>query len=106
MDECRAARQVDSQDMNLLPDSAPGKNVQMIEFLRPHPLLLLTGILILVTALLECAWALPSRRRSRQWERQRNKSVQALITRLTAEDITGDAASKSESLDSRVAGRK
>ena len=81
---CRTPRPVDSQKPNLLPNSAEGKNVQMIEFLRQHPLLLLAGIFILGTASLECALVLRSRRRSREWwECQRNKIVQALIVRLT-----------------------
>src|SRR5262245_38853966 len=79
---CRIARLVDSQNPNLLSDSAENKNVQMIEFLRQNLLLLLAGIFILGTATLECAWVLRSRRQSREWERQRNKSVQALISRL------------------------
>src|SRR5215813_12682249 len=57
-------------------------HVQMIEFLRQNALLLLAGIFILVTASLKCAWVLRSRRRSLEWERERNKSVQALIVRL------------------------
>src|SRR5262249_51418816 len=82
MDECRMARPVDSQNTNLLSDSAPCKNVQMIEFLRQNALLLLAGIVIVGTVSLKCAWVLRLRRRSREWEHQRNKSVQELIVRL------------------------
>src|SRR5262245_40410130 len=87
-----------------LSDSASQEG-HMIEFLRAHPLLLVTGMCILGTGVFGCAWVLRSRRRSRQLRLQARRSVQAFLMRLTAKDIAGDPAPKSESLDSGVAAR-